>query len=414
MDSLASDLLTDTDRCVMCGLCLPHCPTYTLSQNEAQSPRGRISLIQALARGQLAAEPALIRHLDSCLNCRACETMCPSKVSYGRIIDKGQRLVHAQKSVRTPLVQRLARSVLTSKSSGIKLLQAGLRFYQLSGLQGLLRRSRVLGKGKLAAADGLLPKLQKLTAYPEYIAPSGTERGRVALFVGCTGPSMDSATIESTIKLLGACGYGIHIPRTQGCCGALHHHAGEAERFEGYAKINLQAFAELEAKVEIEAIVFIATGCGTMLKEYGQWLEGASAISTQAVEICDFLDRVEWPLQLEVAALPEKVLVHEPCSQRFATDNHASSPLLQRIPDIRLEALADNKSCCGAGGDVMLTNPAMANSLRQPKLDALAANGAATLVSTNIGCALHLAAGIREAGLKVEVIHPVTLLARLL
>ena len=413
MDSLVPDLLTDTDRCVMCGLCLPHCPTYIVSHHEAESPRGRISLIQALAKGQLEAEPALIKHLDSCLNCRACEVMCPSKVPYGQIIDKAQRLLHEQKAGQPNRIRRLARSVLTSNSSGMKFLQAGLRVYQHSSLQSLVRRSGMLGKGKIGAADGLLPRLQKPAVHPEYIAPTGAERGRVALFTGCTGPSMDSATIESTIKLLGACGYGIHIPRSQGCCGALHHHAGDTSRFEGYAKTNLQAFAELEAKVEVEAIVFIATGCGSMLKEYDQWLEGASGIATQAVEICDFLDQVEWPLQLEIAALPEKVLVHEPCSQRFAMDNpNATTCLLARIPDIRLEALADNKSCCGAGGDVMLMNPGMANKLRQPKLAALEADGASKLVSTNIGCALHLAAGVRETGLEVEVMHPVTLLAK--
>jgi len=404
------DLLKYTDRCVKCGLCLPHCPTYGKTQNEGESPRGRIALIEGLANGRLALTPHLEAHLDSCLACRACENVCPSEVQYGTIIDAGRALVAAQ---RPPSAhEKLLNGVITHPS----LLRLGarlLRFYQHTGLRSLVRGSGLLKLTGMTRFDALLPPVPAVRTLQEYYPPLGTDkRGDVALFTGCVASVIDPGTLNAAIRLLTACGYGVHVPRAQSCCGALHMHSGAPQQAHALAMQNLEAFNGLK----IDAIISTASGCGAPLAEYYKMDasdERLKKFSEKVRDISEFLASIPWPENVTFAPLEQRVAVHESCSLRHVLHQHAHPyTLLHKIPGIDVVALPGNAQCCGAAGTYMITQPVMADALRKDKLAALKDSAAQLLVTSNIGCALHIAAGLRETGQEIEVIHPVTLLAR--
>lgn len=412
VESLTGSIKTAADVCVKCGLCLPHCPTYGVSADEAESPRGRIALMQALAEGTLPVSERLEFHLDRCLGCRACERVCPSKVEYGRLLEAGRALA----AVEHP---RPRRRLLPGMIAGGAFTRAApaLRLYQRSGLQRLLRRSGLLQKLGLRRMDGLLPPLSKTvrlqTHYPS-VAPS---RGEVALFTGCLGTALEQEALHAAIGLLTRCGYGVHVPAAQACCGALHRHAGDPAGATALARRNVAAFNALA----IDAIVYTASGCGAALAEYPNWFrrgDDAPAFGAAAIDLCSFLARVEWPENLTPRPLHARALVHEPCSLRNVL-RAAEAPyrLLRRVPSLSVEPLPGNARCCGGAGATLIEQPGLADALREDKIAALKTatedTGADTiLVTSNLGCALHLGAGIRADGMNVEVMHPATLLWR--
>jgi len=394
-------LLRDADRCVMCGMCLPHCPTYRLSGDEAQSPRGRISIIQGLARGQLQPDAPALAHLDQCLLCRACERMCPSEVQYGKLMVGARRLYQPGK--KHAAADRTVEALTEGR------LPRGLaRFYQRSGLRSLARATGLLKVLGLDRADRMLPALERSRPLPEHVPARGAERGKVALFTGCTGELFEPGALHGAAELLSRWGYSVRIPGEQACCGAMDQHAGERDRFEALARRNLAAFADPE-----EMVVFIASGCGALLTGYAQWLQEpeAEAFSARVREISDFLSaNADGPA---LRPLPEKVAIHVPCSQKNVLKApNAARKLLEHIPRVQLVALPNADLCCGAAGHYVLDYPETADALRERQLEGLEGTGARYLVSTNVGCALHLAAGARERGLEVEILHPVELLAR--
>jgi len=380
-------------------MCLPHCPTYQRTGNEAESPRGRIALAQALARGQLPVDDSLSAHLDHCLGCRACEAMCPSEVRYGLILGHARRLLTEQRAL--PLAGRAAMGLLSRPA--------------------FLRTAVRLGASPLATlATPFSPTATRLTALakarPQHpLGPRESagrpRRGRVGLFLGCTGEAVDSEALAATEYVLAALGFDVERPSAQVCCGAIHHTQGNRAGFERLAYNNLAAF-DLQ---RLDAVVSVASGCTAMLREFGQWLEApqAAAFSASVSEITGFLAGLDWADAPVVAPLPATAAVHVPCTQvNVLCQPDTTGVVLAHIPALERVALPDNHTCCGAAGLHMLQEPATAEALREAKLDALVASGARYLVTTNIGCALHLAAGARERGLAVEVIHPVTLLAR--
>lgn len=384
----------------MCGMCLPHCPTFQRTGSEAESPRGRIALAQALARGQLQADDDLAAHLDHCLACRACEAMCPSEVRYASILGETRRLLAAQRGL-----DAAGRAALGAVSNPA-FLRAAVRL-GASPAAALARPVSALARRLSALAQA---RPHHRFHHPTATA-SGTVRGRVGLFLGCTGEAVDGEALSAAVKVLTLLGFAVVIPGGQGCCGALHHARGDRAGFERRAQRNLAAF-DTEA---LDAVVSVASGCTAMLAEYGQWLDapGAADFSRKMREVTDFIVRQDLDALPVPAPLPETVAVHVPCSQAHALRRPGvSAALLARIPEVRIATLPDNRTCCGAAGVHMLQDPALADALREPKLDALVASGARYLVTTNVGCALHLAAGAKARGLAVEVLHPVSLLAR--
>jgi glycolate oxidase iron-sulfur subunit len=386
----------------MCGLCLPHCPTYRLLRDEADSPRGRIALMQALASDRLEPSTTLQTHLDRCLACRACERMCPSKVEYGKLIDAARERLPEHKPKR---LQVLMESV--TDINKLKLTASAMRTYQRSGIQWLARKSGVLKGLDLDALETLLPEIPDAVKLNDYYPPEGEPRGAVGLFIGCIGSIMEGELHLATVRLLNRLGYSVHIPRDQGCCGSLHQHNGEGETARGLAATNSHAFAGME----LDAIISTASGCAAQLFEY-EALYG-EALPAPLYEVCDFLAE-HWP-EDGPALSPQNLTaaLHLPCTQRnILRRPDAVEKLLSHLPGLQLEPLAGNDQCCGSAGSYMLTEPEIASRLRQPKLEALQTQQTKMLLSNNTGCALHIAGGMKEQGIDIEVMHPVVLLAR--
>ena len=396
-----STLIREADRCVLCGLCLPVCPTYGVSRDEGDSPRGRIGLVRALAEGRIEADTAATEHLQRCLGCRACEAMCPSKVRFGRIIDGGRELLDD----RTGETLRAALRDPHRRRRYERLL----RLYQRSGLRrivravGLPRRFGPHRLARLVRLEGLLPDLP-----PPRPQPPTTRDGRpVALFTGCLGEGADRPAVEAAHRLLSALGHRVEIPPGQQCCGALDAHAGDRDNAERLAAANRAALSEGVPLLSLNS------GCGAHLSEYGEWSGPAGeALAANHRDAVAFLADARWPDGL-LRPLEAQAWVHEPCSLRNVLGGaEALYRLLGRIPGLTVSPLPGNERCCGAAGDYMVRQPAIADALREEKLDALAAGAPRYLLSSNRGCILHLAAGLRERGLEVEVLHPLELLAR--
>ncbi|MDP2786162.1 MAG: (Fe-S)-binding protein [Sulfurimicrobium sp.] len=368
-------LRQEAARCVACGLCLPHCPTYRKTLNEADSPRGRIFLMAALLEHKLPLSPQLVGHLDLCLGCRACENACPSKVRYGQLVDGVRAWIEPGR--QRPWRQILLRRVLFDTTSRPRLLQ---------GAGWLLRALR-------------RPSPPVAGTYPA----QGAARGVVGLFLGCVARLSDAETLHAAVFVLNQLGYAVQVAPRQTCCGALHDHGGERETAQRLARENRTAFAGLDLQV----IVHAASGCGATLAEY------TPPLAAPVLDISAFLAAAEGWEQVTLAPLEQTIAVHEPClSRNVLHDQDAPYALLRRIPGATITALAGNDQCCGAAGIYALTQPEMAGKLLRDKIDDIKTSGACTIATSNPGCAMHLANGLRAEGWKVEVLHPVTLVAR--
>jgi len=389
-------LLSEADRCVKCGLCLPHCPTYRLTRDEGDSPRGRIALIQAQFSGRLEG-PRLTRHLERCLGCRACEAACPSGVRYGMLIDSARSL--------KPGASRIGRLALLKAVSNLHLVKWNhwlVRLYQRSGLRRLMRLTGGRGVRRL---DDLLPVLPAPAVWKSIYPARGHSRGRVGLFIGCISRVTDRNALDAAIRVFNMMGIDVVIPATQVCCGALHRHNGDPRTAANLAETNRQAFGGQP----LDAIVYLASGCGIQLADY-QHLGGALTAPVQ--EICHYLRSLGLTDGVVFSPSGQRVSLHTPCSLRYPLKGgDAARELLQLIPEIKLQILPDS-GCCGAAGSYLLTQPEMADSLRQSTLGEVAAEKADILLTSNTGCAMHLAAGLRQAGAATEVLHPIELIAR--
>ncbi len=397
-------LSEEAGHCVACGLCVPHCPTYRKTLSEADSPRGRIFMMAALLEQRLPLSPEVLHHLDLCLTCRACENACPSKVRYGWLADGMRAWLEPQRQ-RPAGQQRLRRMLFDTVSHPRRLRSAGwlLRIYQRSGMQQLTRKSGVLATFGLEQAEAQLPVLQKPHALHGMHAAKGTPRGIVSLFLGCIAQMTDAATLGAAIFILNRLGYSVDVPQTQTCCGALHLHNGDPETARVLANQNRQAFST----PGLQAILHAASGCGVTLAEQ------RPPLTTPLADISNFLSGAQGWAQVPVTPLNQTIAVHEPCSSRNVLhDQDAAYQLLQRIPGASILPLAGNDQCCGAAGSYALTQPAMADLLLHDKITAIKASGARIIVTSNPGCAMHLAVGLRAEGVEIEVLHPARLLAR--
>lgn len=387
-------------RCVSCGLCLPHCPTYRKTLSEADSPRGRIALMQGVQERRIPANARFLAHIDLCLACRACENVCPNKVEYGLLINGVRGVV--EKSRHRSVWQRLGRRVLmdgvATRPAMLRVVGGALCAWQsmAGSVDGLMRLSPV----RLAAR---LPSLRPQPVWEAVYPALGEVRGEVGLFLGCVARVADVETLLAAIFVLNRLGYAVHVPPRQGCCGAMHASQGAPDKVRAFEEQNLQAFAG----VNVSAVISTAAGCGAALKSYPQDFAG------RVRDISEFLGEAGGWEAAGIVPLEEKVAVHEPCLMRNVLHCQGQPyDLLRRIPGATVVPLAGNDQCCGAAGTYFLTQPAMAASLLADKIEAVKAGGTRILASSNIGCAMHLAAGLKAEGIEVEVAHPITLLAR--
>ncbi|MFA6162673.1 MAG: (Fe-S)-binding protein [Methylobacter sp.] len=397
-----NDLLVDADICVKCGLCLPHCPTYTKTQNENESPRGRIALIQAWAGKHLETTEKLVEHIDNCLLCRSCERVCPAVVPYGRLINNFRGQIKDKK--KSSLAETLLKEVSHNKVAN-RLAQSGLSFYQSSGLQKTARFLKLPELLKLDNVDRLLSTQSDHAPLKQnYVTEISPAKGNVGLFIGCMGSLLDHETVTSAVKVLTAAGFNVHLPEQQTCCGALDMHDGDIEEAEHLAAINCDAFLENN----LDAIVTIASGCGSQMREY-QLAEFAGKV----VDISQFLIKSGSNLTGQLKPLTSAVCLHTPCSlKNVMREEQGALKLLQQVPGIKIIALPASIQCCGSAGSYMLEHPQMAQALLNDLLNVALEDEPEYMVSSNIGCALHISAGLRERGMALEVIHPVTLIAR--
>jgi glycolate oxidase iron-sulfur subunit len=366
----AAGLVALADRCVQCGLCLPHCPTYRLDQTEAESPRGRIAYIKAVAQGRLAPTPAGDAHLDHCLGCRRCEPVCPAGVSYGELL-LGARAAQARRH-----------------SPPARVRMAGWLLARPPLLGRLLDLQRLAGDWLPASFRPDLPPAPNPVPLP---ANPTRAVERLALFAGCVADRHESGTRASLAKLLGSAGLAVDLPPGQGCCGAAAAHAGDSSTAARLGSANRAAFAGSGA------VLCLASGCHDSL---ARSLDGRVPVEDALAR----LDRLGDALRFRPS--DRKVALHLPCTQRSVVHSEAAlRRLLARVPGLDVVELPDT-GCCGAAGLHQLAEPARAEALRAPLLAALAASGASELLSANIGCRLHLAAGTI-----MPVRHPIDFLA---
>ena len=402
-----AELLRLADQCVKCGFCLPHCPTFRLRRDEAESPRGRIALVQGWLEGQLAdaadagGAPKITPgsradiHLANCLECRACEPACPSLVRFGTLMDGARALREARRPAWQRWLRRTRLTIL-SDPRWLPVLVFGSSLYRRLGLSALLRRingdPRTPRWPRLAALDRLAPALERPRPIEDPHAVAA-----VALFRGCLARSVEQPVAEAARRVLEGLELPVRVPAGQACCGAMHRHNGYPDAADRLRAVNADAFRGL-------TVVGLASACVAELAEDS---------TIDAVELCRFLVDLDWPAHVSLAPLHATIAVHEPCSHRnVLRDSRVVYRLLERIPGVTAVALPGNDTCCGAAGTYVIDHPQTAVELAAPKVDALQRLAPSLLVTTNTGCALHLSAQARAAGLDIEVLHPVEVLAR--
>ena len=398
--------------CVHCGICLPQCPTYRVLGEEMDSPRGRVYLMRAAAEGRAELTPGLARHLDLCLGCRACETACPSGVPFGQLLEAtraqlDRKRVRARESAHAMLEWALS---IFPHPDRLGALLWPLRLYQASGLRTLVRASGILAPFKrLQAMDALLPRvLPGASSLPELIPARGRARGRAALLTGCVQRFFFPEINLATARLLSAAGWEVVVPRGQGCCGALHLHAGRLDEFRAMARSLMATLGR-----DVDIVVTNAAGCGSALKEYGHWLgdEEAERFAGLVKDISEVLVDADLPL----GELRETVTYHDACHLAHGQKVRAQPrELLRRIPGVTLVELTDSDLCCGSAGVYNLLEPEMAAELGRRKLERIRETGARIVAAGNPGCIMQISQQALEAGLALEVMHPVTLLSRAL
>jgi glycolate oxidase iron-sulfur subunit len=409
------------NQCVHCGLCLASCPTFAELGTETDSPRGRIVLIKSLAEARIGLSDSTVQHLSLCLDCRACETVCPAGVPYGRLIEAAKAEIERQRP-GGPL-RRAFRwanfDLLLRHPRMLRLAGAGLRFYQASGLQTLVRKSglvRVL-PGTLPAWESLLPPLPpaaERAPLAAFTPAAGARRGRVAMLTGCVQSVVFGAQNRATARVLAQNGWDVSAPVGQGCCGALNAHGGDHRRAVEMARRTIEAF---EGE-RVEAIIVNTSGCGAHMKGYGAlladdpaWAERARRFSAGVRDVAEFLATA--PLRGPLAPVPLTVTYHDPChvvhGQKIRS---APRALLAQIPGLRVVDLPESDWCCGSAGIYNLTQPEMADRLLRRKVRHVLGTGAAAVVTANPGCILQIQQGLRAAGSPVDVLHIVEILDR--
>jgi len=413
--------------CIHCGLCLNSCPTYRLTGEESSSPRGRIHLMRSLAEGHIEADAAYAEELDFCLLCRNCETVCPSGVQFGRLMEHARGALEPQRE-RTAL-QRLARRVgfdlLLRDRTALRATAALGRFAQASGLLALT--ARVAGRaGRGLRSAPPVPPARERTRLPEFTPARGPRRGAVALLEGCVMPELLGRTNRATVRLLAACGFDVHVAGQHVCCGSLHAHNGETAGARALALETIAAFETLADQDDQPLPLIVnSAGCGSHLKELAHAIPDdagqqarAHALSRRTFDLSEFLARGSGAEGLRAAlaaaappAHPLRVTWDDPChlvhGQRIQREPRE---LLRIVPGLQLVEMPDAESCCGSAGIYALTRPDDAQRVLDPKLESLRATGASVLVTANPGCQIQWESGVRRAGMPVRVLHLAELL----
>ena len=395
--------------CVHCGLCTSSCPTYVELGTEMDSPRGRIYLMRAVTDGRLQPDdPDVRRHLDLCLDCRACESACPSGVQYGKLIEPFRIHLAKTQPPSKPLgpLQRLALFGLTPYARRMRRALAPMRWMQRIGLDRLFEKIGLLRllPRSLRQMHEMLPRLQRHHHLPEVLPAEGPRRARVALFLGCAGDAFLPQTALATARVLQRNGCEVWVPRNQVCCGALHYHSARDEPAKAFARMNCEIFAAQD----VDAVIVNAAGCGAMLKEYGHLLHDAAgqALAAKVKDVSEFLMALG-PVKPQ-HPLPITATYHDACHLCHAQQiRRQPRQLLEMIPELRLVPLNETEICCGAAGSYNITEPEMAERLGERKAKNILDTGAEAVFSGNVGCLLQIAKHLRRLRPGLWIAHPI-------
>ena len=403
--------------CVRCGLCLTSCPTYVLTLNEAEGPRGRVGMMRALADGELDVTPDLVEHELNCLVCDACSAVCPAGVHMDplQVALRGALDRHVPRSAPAGALRTFTFGRLFGNMATFRLVARLLWIYQRSGVQALVRRSRLLRWLGLAESERLLPLIDANFVEPRgqrYPAEAGRQPAETTqLFAGCVMSTALADVDRATIRVLQRAGCDVELPAAQGCCGALNAHGGDLDRALALARRTIAAF-EPGAPAPI---VVNSAGCGAMLKDYAHhlrgdpaWAERARAFSARVRDLTEFLAERRLPMRHPLAA---RVAYQDAChlaqAQRITAPPRA---LLRQIPELELVELHEPNLCCGSAGVYNVTNPSQASALRARKLADVERSGATLVATANPGCLLQLRAGLDGQPGAPQVKHLVELL----
>ena len=400
------------DTCIRCGLCLPSCPTYLETMTETSGPRGRISLIKAVGESRLdVLSPGFVEQMWQCLDCRACEAVCPSGVHYGQLVETARAQIRrAEASAEPPRARAARAAVLRALFARLDLMCLAATLLRVAQATRLTSLAGLVGLDRLAR---LAPRITRA-----FFVPLGQRfdaeqpHGIAFLHTGCIMAVAFGEVHRATVRMLRRARLSVVVPSAQGCCGAIAVHAGEIEFARELAKRNIAAFERSGADV----YVVNAAGCGSALKEYGElfeadaeWAPRAARFSSRVrdvTEVLDAMDMGEPQRRIDATATYQEAchLVH---AQRVAG---APRRLLARIPGLQLVEMDESAVCCGSAGIYNVTQPEMAQRLARRKVEAIRRTGATIVATANPGCATQVAAGLRDAGYGADVKHVVELL----
>ena len=417
---VGADAPTEADlyRCVHCGLCLSACPTYVETRLETESPRGRIALMKAVHEGRTGISDRLVSHWELCLQCRACEAVCPSGVPYGRLMEHTRAQVQDNR-LQSPELSRLSQLFLRAALPHNRRLKVAghlMRFYQKSGVQRLLRRSGVLKAlpGGLHSMEAQMPVMGDRFFSPRTAAfpAQGDRRATVGLLSGCVMPLMHGDAMRATVRVLQRNGCDVVVPTSQGCCGALNLHAGDLELGRQMARRNIDAFLA----AGVDAVVTASAGCGSSMKEYADLLRDdsdyaalASEFSEKMRDITEFLAAL--PMDPPRSELSWRVTMQDPCHLAHAQRiTEAPRRVLRSIPGLQLVEMNESSLCCGSAGFYSLIQRDMSQRLQSRKIGNALATETEIVASANPGCMAQIEQGLRNAGSPVRVKHVVEIL----
>jgi glycolate oxidase iron-sulfur subunit len=399
------------NACIRCGLCLPSCPTYLETMTETSGPRGRISLIKDVAQSRLdLRSPGFLEQMSQCLDCRACEAVCPSGVRYGQLVETARAQIR-QTEPQEPPSRRFARAFfLHSLFRDLRLMRAAARILRFAQQTRLTSLAKVLGLGEAAKLAPQISSSFFVARGQRFEAPN--PKGVAFLHAGCIMPVAFGSVHEATVRMLRRAGLTTIVPAGQGCCGAIATHAGEPDFARELAKQNIAAFEQSGADV----YVVNAAGCGSALKHYDElfaqddsWAQRAGEFVKRVRDVSEVLDAMD--LGPAPRPIDATITYQEPCHLVHA--QRISAPprrLLALIPGARFVEMDESAVCCGSAGIYNLTEPEMAARLQRRKVAAIVRTGATIVVTANPGCAMQVTAGLREAGYSAKVKHLVELL----
>ncbi len=396
-------------RCVHCGFCTATCPTFVLLGDELDSPRGRIYLMQDMLEQGRPASPEVVQHVDRCLSCLACMTTCPSGVNYMHLVDHARTYI--ERTYRRPAAERTLRALLAAILPRPRRLRVALRAARLVRPFRALLPARGPLAARLRAMLDLVPQRLPLPGAadaPRTHKAEGARRARVALLAGCAQQVLGPEINAATIRLLTRLGVEVVVAKGAGCCGALVHHMGRHAAAVAAARANIRAWQAEIAGVGLDAIIVTASGCGTMLKDYGFLLrtsperEAAERIAALSMDISEFLHRFGYEPSRPAPGI--RLAYHAACSLQHGQGVTAEPKALLARAGFTLVEPREAHLCCGSAGTYNLLQPEIAGKLRARKLANLEETGAVAIAAGNIGCITQLAAG------RLPVVHPVELL----